>query len=424
METILKYLKILLKYRKLIVYDVLIFTVVAAIISFILPQKFKATTRILPPSEETDVFGALSSAGLSIPKLSKLARGGSLFSGSTPSDLIAVILQSRTILEQVVNDNDLIKVYKVKKGIEPALKTLARVTDIKVGEEGVIELTVISKKPKLVADIANSYITNVDKFLKESNMSRGRNMRVFIEKRLVTAEQELNQVADSLRIFQERHKVVALDEETKAVIEIYARLKSELLKREMELAISKDISTPDNPYVISTQQEIDGFKEQMRKIETGQSSSGYGAGFAVAFNKLPTVAQEYAIKLRDFKVQEEVYSLLVQQYEQAKILEARDTPNITILDYARVPERRSFPKRKVIVVFALALSFAAGVLYAFGNEYWNRLQQNEQRAQDINRIKEIIRNDFHRIKSKVKFWLKKHPKQNLKQTKDRDNPKK
>jgi uncharacterized protein involved in exopolysaccharide biosynthesis len=414
METILKYLKILLKYRKLIVYDVLIFTVAAAIISFVLPQKFKATARILPPSEETDVFGALSSAGLSIPKLSKLARGGSLFSGSTPSDLIAVILQSRTILEQVVKDNDLLKVYKVKKGIEPAIKTLARATEIKVGEEGVIELTVTAKKPKLVSDIANSYITNVDKFLKESNMSRGHNMRVFIEKRLVTAEQELNQAADSMRIFQERHKVVALDEETRAVIDVYARLKSELLKREMELAISKDISTPDNPYVISTQQEIDGFKEQLRKIETGTSSDGFGAGFAVAFNKLPTVAQEYAQKLRDSKVQEEIYSLLLQQYEQAKILEARDTPNITILDYARVPERRSFPRRKVIVLFALVLSFAGGVLFAFGNEYWNRLQQNEQRAQDITKIKEVLRNDFQRIKSKIKFWYKKPPPTNSK----------
>ncbi len=410
MEIILKYLKVLLKYRKLIIYNVLIFAVAAAIISFVLPQKFKTTARILPPSEDTDVFGALSSAGLSIPKLSRLARGGSLFRGSTPSDLIAVIMQSRTILEQVVQDCDLLKVYRVKKGIEPAIKTLSRATEIKVGEEGVIELTVVAKKPKLVADIANSYIANTDKFLKESNMSRGYNMRVFIEKRLVTAEQELKQTSDSLRIFQEKNKVVALDEETRAIIDAYASLKSELLKREMELAISKDISTPDNPYILSTKREIDEFKKQLQEIESGKKKSGFGVGFAVAFSKLPAVAQEFAQKLRDFKVQEEIYALLQQQYEQAKILEVRDTPNITILDYARIPEKRSFPKRKVIVVFALILSFIGASIAAFVIEYWNRLQQNEQRAQDIKKIQEILKNDFQRVKSKIRSLYKKSPK--------------
>jgi len=408
MEIMLKYLKVLLKYRKLILYNVLIFTIAAAIISIVLPKKFKATARILPPSEETDVFGALSSAGLSIPKLSRLARGGGLFRGSTPSDLIAVIMQSRTILEQVVRECDLLKVYKVKKGIEPAIKTLARATDIKVGEEGVIELTVIAKKPKLTADIANSYIAQADKFLKESNMSRGRNMRIFIEKRLMTVEQELKQASDSLRNFQEKRKVVALDEETRAVIDVYARLKSELLKREIELAISKDISTEDNPYLLSTKREIDEFKRQLQEIESGKKSSGgFGVGFAVSFQKLPAIAQEYAQRLRDFKVQEEIYSLLLQQYEQAKILEARDTPNITILDYARVPERRSSPKRKVIIVFAFVLSFAGSALAAFGIEYWDKLQSNEQKAQDIKKIVEVLKNDFKQIKTKFKS-IQKH----------------
>jgi tyrosine-protein kinase Etk/Wzc len=408
MEIILKYLKVLLKYRKLIVYNALIFTVVATIISLVLPQKFKTTARILPPSEETDVFGALSSAGLSIPKLSRLARGGSLFSGSTPSDLIAVIMQSRTILEQVVKDNDLLKVYKVKKGIEPALKTLARATEIKVGEEGVIELTVIAKKPKLAADIANDYITKVDKFLKESNMSRGHNMRVFLEKRIEAADHDIQQASDSLRIFQEKNKVVSLDDETRAVIDQYAKLKSELLKREMELAISSDVSTEDNPYVLETKREIDNFKKQLNEIEIGKGgSNGFGAGFAVAFSKLPLVGQEYAQKLRDFKVQEEIFSLLQEQYEQAKILEARDTPNITVLDYARVPERRSFPKRKIIILFAFVLSLFGSALVAFGNEYWNRLQQNEQRVQDIRKIKETVSNDFQRIRSKFRSSSKK-----------------
>jgi uncharacterized protein involved in exopolysaccharide biosynthesis len=410
MDILIKYFRVLLKYRKLILYNVLIFTVVAAIISLILPQKFKATAQILPPSEESDIFGALSSSGLSIPKLSRLAKAGSFFGGSTPSDLIAVILQSRTVLENVVKDNDLIKIYKVKKGVEPAVKTLAQATNIVVGEEGVLELTVLAEKPKLAAAIANSYIYHVDKFLKESNMSRGHNMRIFIEKRLATAEAELKQASDSLRSFQEKNKLVSLDDEVRAVIDIYAKLKSELLKKEIELAISEDVSTQDNPFVLSTKREIDQFKSQLNEIETSKNvKDGFGAGFAVSFAKLPTVGQEYARRLRDYKVQEEVYSLLIQQYEQAKILEVRDTPTITILDYARVPERRFTPKRKLIVLFGLVLSLCVSAVYVLAVEYRHKLMSNTERAQEVNRISEILRGDFKQLKSI--FQRKEHTKE-------------
>ncbi|MEO0097990.1 MAG: Wzz/FepE/Etk N-terminal domain-containing protein [candidate division WOR-3 bacterium] len=399
METLLKYLGILVRYRKLIFYDVLIFTILAIIISFLLPPKYQATAQILPPSEESEFAGVLGAGGLSIPKLSRLARGGSLLPGATPSDLIAAILGSRTIQERVIIKCDLMKVYKIKKSMELAVRTLSQATKIRVSEEGVVTIVVEAPKPKLAADIANSYIEELDRFLKESNMSRGKNMRLFIEKRLTSALNELKTAQESLRVFQERHRVVALDEETKAVIDAYASLKAELLKREMELGIVQNVSTPDNFYLAGIKREIAEFRRQLAEIETGKRGKGYGAGFAVPFANLPAVAAEYARRLRDYRVQEEIYALLIQQYEQAKILEARDTPTITVLDYARIPERRSFPKRRIIVLFAFLLSFLGGVLLAFGLEYGKNLPRDSFAYQEWVKIKEITKNDLPLIKN-------------------------
>ncbi len=394
MEKFLKYLKVIVKYRKLIVYNVLIVTIAAAVISLVLPKKYKAVAQILPPAEDTDVFGVLSSTGLSIPRLSRLARAGSLFRSSTPSDLIGAILQSRTILERIVDRYDLKKVYKVKKGVEPAIKMLAKSTEIRVSEEGVVKIIVEAPKAQLSADIANAYIEEVDRFLKESNMTRGKSMRIFIEKRLVTADEELKQTAESLRVFQERHKIVSVDEEVKAVIETYAKLKAELLKREIELGVSENLATPNNPYVLSVKREIDEFQKLLKEIEVGKGGKGFGVGFAVPFQKLPAISAEYARRYRNYRVQSEIYTLLVQQYEQAKILEARDTPNITVLDYARVPEKRSFPKRKVIVFFALVISFTASVLLSFGLEYWENVKQKSSFYQELNLLAQIIKSSF------------------------------
>lgn len=379
MEIIIKYLQVFIKYRKMIFYNALVFTFIAIIVSFILPKRYRATAQILPPQEEQDLLGfsTMLGANISSSSLSRIARGG-LFRSATTSDLIAAILQSRTIREEVVSECSIIKLYKVrKKSMERAVKLLKKLTKIKVTDEGIVEINVEAKTPVLARDIANSYISAVDKFLKESNMSRGRNMRIFIEKRLESAERELKQASESLRIFQEKNKLVALDEETKAVIDAYAQLKSELLKKEMELEISKDFSTPDNPYILSTKREVSEFKRQLQELESGKRKDGFGAGFAIAFNKLPAVAQEYAQKLRDFKVQEEIYAFLLKQYEQAKILEARDTPAITILDYARIPEKKSFPKRAAIILIVFFASAIMGFLVAIINEYLITLQNTK-----------------------------------------------
>lgn len=397
METILKYLQVIVKYRKMIFYNVLILTIVAGIISFILPKKYKSVAQILPPPEETDLLGfsSMLNPGISPSRISRLARAGGLLRSATPSDLIAAILQSRTIGEQVISECNIMKEYKIRKSTEKALKLLKSITKVKVTDEGIIQIIVLAKKPSLSADIANTYVTLVDKFLKESNMSRGKSMRVFIEKRLQTAEQELKQASDSLKSFQERNKVVALDEETKAVIEAYAQLKSELLKREIDLAISKDFSAPDNPYVLSTKREIDEFRTKLKEIEAGKSiGKGFGAGFAVSFQKLPAVAQEYAQRYRDYKAQEEIYALLIHQYEQAKILEARDTPTITVLDYGKIPEKKFFPKRLVIVIIVFIMSTIIGILAAITNEYFENLKQsNPTEYQNWENFSGLIKNN-------------------------------
>jgi capsule polysaccharide export protein KpsE/RkpR len=228
-------------------------------------------------------------------------------------------------------------------------------------------------------------------------------MRIFIEKRLASAEQDLKEASDSLKSFQERNKVVALDEETKAVIDAYAQLKSELLKREIELGVSEDISTQDNPYVLSIKREIDEFKNQLQEMESGKKAGkGFGVGFAISFQKLPAVAQEYARRYRDYKAQEEIYALLLQQYEQAKILEARDTPNITVLDYARIPEKKDSPKKLKIVINVFVITLILSVLSTFVLEYWGKMRQN--RSDEYKSWREIInafQNDLSKIKRKL-----------------------
>jgi uncharacterized protein involved in exopolysaccharide biosynthesis len=66
---------------------------------------------------------------------------------------------------------------------------------------------------------------------------------------------------------------------------------------------------------------------------------------------------ERAVELR-----QSVYVTLAQGYEQAKITARRDVPAITTIERAEPPLERAFPKRKIIVAGAVALSAVATVL--------------------------------------------------------------
>jgi len=66
---------------------------------------------------------------------------------------------------------------------------------------------------------------------------------------------------------------------------------------------------------------------------------------------------EYVRKAHDVKYYETIADLLSQQYEAAKIDEAREGAPIQLIDLAVVPDKHSSPKRALITLSAMLLTF-------------------------------------------------------------------
>ncbi|OYD16749.1 hypothetical protein CH330_01880 [candidate division WOR-3 bacterium JGI_Cruoil_03_51_56] len=372
MNRLLQYLHVLLKWRKLIFFNTLGLTIIAVVVSLVLPYRYTATAQLLPPPEE-DPFGMASVlSGGAGSRLRRLATGGL---GNSSSDLMVGVLSSRSVMKKVAERCSIIDYYRIKHhSMEGALKTLDKMTGLKVTDEGIVRINVEAKTPELAAKVANYYVEELDDFLRHSNISQGHNMRVFIERRLGQIDSTLALAQESLKVFQQRHRIVTVDEETKAAIDAYANLKSQLYVKQAELGMMGDVGSPENPYVVGLKHEIGAFQGQLRRLERGNPKDGFGAGFAVSFESLPSVTAEYLRRYRDYKIQDGSYSMLYQQYEYAKIMEARDTPALTVLDYAVPPERRSFPHRSVIVLAVFLFSLVAGIAFAFISEYFGHIQ--------------------------------------------------
>ncbi len=85
--------------------------------------------------------------------------------------------------------------------------------------------------------------------------------------------------------------------------------------------------------------------------ESGTSaapSSETDASLYPAIRQLPLLGVTYADLYRQTKIQETVYELLTQQYELAKVEEAKEVPSVKVLDAAVVPTKKSFPPRATV----------------------------------------------------------------------------
>src|SRR6185437_5073339 len=73
--------------------------------------------------------------------------------------------------------------------------------------------------------------------------------------------------------------------------------------------------------------------------------------------QIPKLAVPYADLYRRVRVEEAMFELLNQQYEIARIEEAKDIPAVSVIDAPGIPEKKSFPPRLLLALLLTFLSF-------------------------------------------------------------------
>ena len=133
-----------------------------------------------------------------------------------------------------------------------------------------------------------------------------------------------------------------------------AELRGQIAAREVQLQSLSRFATPQNPEVQRIASELSAERAQLQKLEQG---SGQVIG---------TTLQLEAVKsYRDMKVQEAMLEVLIKQFELARVDEAKEGPLIQVVDLATPPERRSKPKRTLIVLASALAGLFLSVLLAF-----------------------------------------------------------
>lgn len=344
----LPYARFVLKRRRLVIGLVLGAFLSSIVVSLVLPKKYLAIASILPPQEE--------SPGLALPSQVSVTRA--LFGLRNPSEIWLGVLRSRTVAQALVERFHLMDRFESETP-EGARRVLASMTDISASREKIISVAVESTDPELAAQLANAYVEEADRLNRNRVMTAGRRMRTFTEERLEQARAELSRAEDQLRQFQSNSSAIKLDIQSEAIIKTVGTVKGTLMAKEMEYQTLLSYATPTHPRVETLQAELRGLRRQLQELEQGQSGAQPRDRSLIPTAQLPELGLEAGRLIRSVKIQETLHELLVQQYEMARIQEAKDTPTMDVLDFAIPPTEKSKPRRTLIVIIT---TLAAAVL--------------------------------------------------------------
>jgi uncharacterized protein involved in exopolysaccharide biosynthesis len=115
---------------------------------------------------------------------------------------------------------------------------------------------------------------------------------------------------------------------------------------------------------------------------------------------VPEAGIMYIRLMRDYEIQNKILEFIYPIYEQARIEEQKNIPVVLVVDKAITPEKKSSPKRALVVIAAFLLSFFFSIGYVLIKESYNSIQKDEVRYKKIKEgIIDPLKSFFKRRKS-------------------------
>lgn len=406
---------LLWKHRRKLTRITVISLLVSIAVSFAIPKQYKSTASIMPPDQQGSsamLLATLAGHSGGLGALGGLASG--LLGAHSSTALFINLLQSGTVSSHLIDRFDLQRVYHKRYRIDTA-KHLARCTKITEDKKsGVITIAVEDRSRVRARDLAQAYLDELNKLVTQTNTSAAHQERIFVEQRVHEVQVNLEDAEMQLSQFSSKSSAIDLKEQTRAMVDAGARVQAELLVEQSGLQSLRQIYGDGNVRVRETEARIASLRGELTKMtgssapltakaihdDNANSSGGDDTGeLYPPLRQLPRLAVPYTDLYRRVKVQEAVFELLTQQYEMARIEEAKDVPVVRVIDPPGVPEKKSFPPRLLLTLLFTFLSFAGASALILVRDHWEKVDRVDPRKMLASEIALTLRRRFHFIRS-------------------------
>lgn len=438
-----KLFSLILEKKKIVIAIIVICTIIATIVAFILPKSYQSTTlvRVKSSGSSSAMAGyAAMAAGFGIDI-------GDLGSSSSSPESYIELMKSREVLNPIIEKVDLTDEEREKMKADDFFKKYLEITNTK--KTDLINIAAYGKTPEeaqmISQGVADNFLALMTKLNKEDNSTTLK----FLDERIKIAKEEMETAENKLAAYQQEHKIYAPDEQAKAIIanlnnydttiaQLQAQsegdnaklagvtsqleqqnaslleynvsdntnignIREAIVNKRVELVGLQQQFTDEHPDVIKAKEELNSLEksltDEIAKAVNSQSVTLSPVQSSLLKDKISTEVQisvnnaslealkakqaeaqeniatlsadsvEYMRLERNAKITGQVYTSLVQNYEQTRIQEAKDSMDIQIIDAADLPKEDmpAKPNKKLIV----AIGFVLGIMISFGYILYN-----------------------------------------------------
>lgn len=366
---------VLFSRRRALLIGTTSFTVLALLTALPLPNRYTATTVMLPPQQDHSMEAALlSQASSGLGMLGSLAQ--QTLGLKNPNDMQVALIQSRTVEDGLLHNFDLMNVYHDKRESD-ARKDLERNTSIDSGlKDGLIRISVTDRSPERAAEMANGYVDGYKKLSAGLAVSEASQRRLFFEQELAKESDKLADAEDALAKVEQQTGLIEPQGQATAVIQSVAALRSQIAAKQVQVDVMHKFAADQNPDLQIAEQELAGLRQQQAQM--GTDTDTQSGEFLMPKGTVPRAALEYARRLRTVKYQEAIFSFLETQFELAKMQEAKEGSVIQVVDPAVPPDKKSGPPRTLIVFGGLVGGLLLTSLWIFFTETLSLARKDPQ----------------------------------------------
>ncbi len=376
-SSFLDFIWLLTKWRKFLFINLFLVGLVALVISFQLPKWYKATAVVMPPAEN-QAGGGLAAIMNSLP-LSGLGLGG----GGGETTYLA-ILNSKSFA------TDVIKKFKLKDFYENETMFETYVSfygdfDAQLTEENMIAITYEYTDSVKVAEIVNYMVDKLSTRSTELMIERANRTKKYVEKRYFQSLRDIDSITIEMEMFNKKHGIIEFESQVKALIDMTAKIESEIFIKEAEVKAVEVSFGKNSPQLRTSKIELDILKKQFKDLIENkfQSSNDPFASLFIPLKDLPELSREYADIYANYLLQAKLQEYLLPEYEQAKLQVQKDDPTLQIIDYAVPPDWKSKPKKAFVILGALVAAFILQIFFLLIIENIEWLKKNDPEKYSI-----------------------------------------
>ena len=217
---------------------------------------------------------------------------------------------------------------------------------------GIIRVSMEDAYPDRVASILNTVANTYLKQNIEMRSAEARKTLEFLEEQLPSVKAKLDSAEQKLTTFRHTNGTIDLTGETRVHLETDVRLQQRLLELEQKKQEALRLFQAEHPAVRTIEQQQARLRGELAKQQTAAA-------------KFPKTQQEFLSLQEEVEVNNKLYTSLLNNIQQLRVVQAGEVGNVRIVDHAFVPLKPSKPNRKLVfggVAFGFLLLGCAIVL--------------------------------------------------------------